>query len=189
MKEFIDEQRDVAIKFVNLLEQQEELSTQELINNLEQIKQEDPDYLDTWAFLAELYSEIGDEQQAIDNMNDGFMNALELVEGVEGVFPDVLEWGHETNQHIIRMLTEQGKLFWYNEDIVESLDLFRDLLRSNPNDELGVRHYLLAVLLGMQYEDFEDRFNKEEGYDQEVFDWFEDERHSFSEEFEMLDEG
>lgn len=115
-----------------------------------------------------------------------------MITDKNGNWPDSLEWAWLENRHIIRAIVEKGVRLWYNQKNDKALQLFRKLLKTNPNDNPGVRFYILAIKMNMTFERFEERFVKGGYYGVEIDDWFNRHFNRFPEEFgwweKMFDE-
>jgi hypothetical protein len=99
---------------------------------------------------------------------DGYDGAMNLVM-IDGEFPDELLWGFIENRHIIRMIFNYALLMWRMEDKKQAVTLMLQLLRANPEDHIGARYYIVAILEGFESEEeFEINFMKE---DEEYLDW------------------
>jgi hypothetical protein len=66
----------------------------------------------------------------------------------------------------------------------EALEIFRSLLRTNPNDNIGARYCILAIRMGLG-PDYEGRFLVEPGFidAEEISRWFEKHSRKFPDEF------
>ncbi len=186
MREFVDKNRKVALRYWKVLEDLEEgrLTTKKAIKKLREIIRKDPDFLDPYLTICELLWEEGKEEEADRVLDEAYQRALRLITDEEGNWPDRLEWGWLENRHILRTLLNKGIERWDKGYTEEALSIFRNLLRTNPNDNLGVRDFILAIRKGMSYEEFERRFNKGGYYDSELVEWFEKHYKEFPDEFE-----
>jgi len=57
-------------------------------------------------------------------------------------------------------------------------------LQTNPGDDVGARHLILAIKMNMSFDDFEKRFNKGGYYDSEMMEWFDKNYKKFPDEFD-----
>ncbi len=63
--------------------------------------------------------------------------------------------------------------------------MLRKLLRSNPGDNIGAREYILAIRMGMTFEEFEKTFQSQFGYDAlKMMEWFDKNSRRFPDEFD-----
>lgn len=69
-----------------------------------------------------------------------------MVTEKSGQWPEKLEWGWIENRHIIRAFVNMGILYWKKNKTLEAYSLFQKLLETNPNDNAGVRYFMLAIL-------------------------------------------
>ena len=83
----------------------------------------------------------------------------------DGNLPDSIEWGYIENRHIIRLMYDFAGMMWTNGQKENAFEVYSFLLKSNPNDNLGVRYALVALLDGVSciYE-LNDMFTKSDGY-------------------------
>ncbi|NOX35920.1 MAG: tetratricopeptide repeat protein [Calditrichaeota bacterium] len=183
-KEFIDQDREVAGEFYDLIEKLDNLPIQTAKKELQKLIRKDPDFLDSYLLLAELHLEE-DDLEARDRLIDqAYQRAVQLITDETGQWPEELRWGWWRNRHIIRALLTKGIQLWETGEDKAALELFRYLLRSNPNDNPGVRFYILGVRMGMSFQDFERRFNKGGYYDEDLDEWFAKNSARFPDEFD-----
>jgi tetratricopeptide (TPR) repeat protein len=140
--------------------------------------------LDSYTFLHEILFRENKAKEAKKVLNEAYERAIKLIRDENGNWPDVLEWGRLENRHIIRTIQNKAISSWRSNDIECALDLFRNLLRTNPGDNIGARHYILAIRMGMSFQQFEAQFNKDGFYDVELIDWFDENYPKFPDEFE-----
>jgi len=187
VKEFYDKSHSsVALKFYDIVEMyyDENVDVEQIKNELKALIKRDPDYFDPYLLLYEILLKEGKRREAEEILNEAYKRAIEIITDEKGNWPDVMLWSWLENRHIIRTIVEKSLLLWENKKENEALDLFRKLLKTNPNDNPGVRFYILAIKMGMSLNKFEQRFNKGGFYDEELFEWFENNYTNFPEEFE-----
>ena len=61
-------------------------------------------------------------------------------------------------------------------------------MRMNPNDNGGNRYFILAIKMGMDFQGFMDRFDRDGYYDNEIDKWFNDHYTNFPDELGWWDE-
>ncbi len=110
-----------------------------------------------------------------------------MVANMDGDYPKSLPWGWLENRHIIRALCNFALLQWEQDHIRLSLEIYRKLLASNLNDNIGARYSILAILLGYG-PDYEALFLPDTGpifgLDANKMDaWFDANAPKFSNEF------
>tara|TARA_Y100000294_G_C8568677_1_gene341874 strand:+ start:3751 stop:4332 length:582 start_codon:yes stop_codon:yes gene_type:complete len=185
MRDLIDKDHKVMDDYYELLERYEEgdFSKVKMINELKKLIKEDPYFFDSYSSLYLLLSESKKEKEAIKLLNEGYKKSLEVILDKKGEWPDSMEWGFLENRHVIRIILNKAILEWELEDNDVALDLFRNLLRTNPRDNAGVRFYILAIKMKMTFDDYEEKFNRGGYYDSDSWKWFNENVESFSDEF------
>lgn len=180
---FVDKDRPVQTKYYDLLETPDITTNDEMEQAMKKLIKKDPDFLDSYLILYEIYKNEEQFQKAQDILDKAFKRAINLIIDKKGNWPEELLWGFLGNRHIIRTLFIKAVSLWSNEDTEEALGIFRKLLKTNPNDNVGARNYLLAIRKGMTFEEYENRFDKGGYYDMESMKWFNDHAPEFPDEF------
>ncbi|HUV85707.1 MAG TPA: tetratricopeptide repeat protein [bacterium] len=145
---------------------------------------EDPDFLDSYLTLREILLERGKYAKAERLLNEAYVRALQLIRDAAGNWPDELPWDRWGNRHIIRALLAKAEDLWEAGENEKALDILRRLLRTNLNDNIGARYYILAIRLGMDFDTFYERFEDEYGYyDGSILEWFNGNYSLFPEDF------
>jgi len=196
MYEFVDEadRYEVQTAYWDFLESEEE-DAKKAIKALKKIIKKDPDFFDPYVTLSEYYEYAGDDMESFNILKEGYERAMKMVIH-KGRFPDVLSWLFMENRHIIRMMYNYALKMWKIGEKDEALRVMQQLLASNPNDNIGARYGIVALLEG--YEDmqsWEENFVSKSGYGLnalEVEKWFEKHAKKYPEEigcwFEMTQE-
>lgn len=185
--EFVDKRREVSRMYNDLLERLKDLPVSTFKKELQKLINRDPDFFDSYLLLAELYFEEGATEARNRLIDQAYQRAIRLITDEKEQWPKRLEWGWLQNRHIIRTLVTKGIQLWESGNNQEALALFRNLLQSNPNDNPGVRFFILAIRMGMRYEDFQRRFEKEGFYDETLCDWFDKNYKNWPDEFDWWD--
>ena len=173
MREFVDVERVVAQKVEKAKSLLKEGKIDKVKTLLEEAIREDPYYLESYILLSEIYEMEGNIKEAEEVLESAYKKARELI-SVEEKLPDRLEWRHPTNRHIINAMINRGVFYWELGEIDRAIKVFKEVYRLNPTDEPGVRFYLLALLEGMSFDEFEQVFSRDEGYDyKDLAHWFE----------------
>lgn len=60
-----------------------------------------------------------------------------------------MEWGYMDNRAYLRAIQYRGDLYWDNGENEKAIELFRLLLKLNPNDNQGVRYEIAALYAGL----------------------------------------
>ncbi|WP_461829848.1 tetratricopeptide repeat protein [Aquifex sp.] len=179
MREFVDKEREAAKKLPQVIRKYK-FNIPMLIKALKELIEEDPYYLETYVFLAEIMENEGNFKEAERILLEAYERAMELIKDEEGKLPDRLEWKHPTNRHIIKALVEAGVMLWEVGELDRALEIFKTIYRLNPADEPGVRYYILGILENMDFEEFESVFTKEGEYDKKSLEnWFNRKKEKF----------
>jgi len=132
----------------------------------------DPYFLETYLLVAKLLEDSDCKKDAERILTLAYEKALELVTDEAGKWPDKLEWGWLENRHIIRTFIDMGLSYWKNNKPQKAYNLFKKLLKTNPNDNQGVRYFMLAILEEMSKKKFDERFGKDGFWDDKIDSWF-----------------
>jgi len=183
-REYVDKDHKVMDAYYDLYERYGGKNTKSIKRQLRKLIDEDPDFFDTYLLLGRILEDEGEIQEAEMILDNAYQRVLKLLTDKNGDWPDVLEWGWLENRHIIRTVLNKAIALWENGELDNALDLFRKLLKTNPDDNAGVRTYILAIRMNMTFEGFEERFNIDGFYDGELFDWFDENYKNFLDEFD-----
>jgi tetratricopeptide (TPR) repeat protein len=183
-REYVDKGHKVMDSYYGLCEKYDGSNASSIKSQLKRLIEKDPDFLDSYLLLYEILRGEGNFPEAERVLNDAYERTLKLITDKKGNWPDILEWGWLENRHIIRTILNKAISLWENKNIDGALDLLRKLLKTNPNDNVGARDYILAIRMNMSFEEFEKRFNKGGYYDMELSDWFDKNYIKFPDEFD-----
>lgn len=183
---FIDKNRPVQQKYHELLDRmdQESMSQQKIIKLMERLIDQDPHFLDPYLYLHEIYQYENKQRKATEILNSAFDQAIELITNKKGEWPQALYWGWTENRHIIRTILNKALSEWDQGNNEEAAQLLRKLFKTNPQDNIGARYYILAIRLGFTLAGFEDRFNKGGYYNNDLNNWFDEHASRYPEEFD-----
>lgn len=156
-----------------------------LRKNLNSLIEKDPDFLDPYLVLCEIWEDEGNSKEADSLLDVAYKRALKLILDKDGNWPDILEWGFLENRHIIRTILNKAISLWDHQAADEALEIFRKLLHTNPNDNAGARYFILAIRRNMTFKEYEDRFDKGGYYDMDTEKWFAKNYTKFIGEFEQ----
>ena len=183
-REFIDESHSVSGEYYDLLEGLDlDPSEEEVKRELRKLILKDHLFLDPYLILYDILMDEEEFEEGERLLDRAFGFALELVCDQSGNWPDLLQWGFMENRHIIRTFLNKAEVLWSKFEFVLALDLYRKLLRTDLNDKAGVRMYILALKMGLSFEEFEKQFNRGGHYDSELNKWFNQNYKKFPEEF------
>ncbi len=182
-REFMDKDRTVVREFDEIDEKFEQVY-ETVISQLEKLIKADPDYFDIYLLLYRLFKFQGNYLDARKTLDKAYKRAIKLITDENGNWPDVLMWGWMDNRHIIRTIATKATFLWEEGKFIEALELFRKLLKTNPSDNIGARHLILAIRMGISPSEFNRRFDKG-GYSDRTLDvWFDKNSVKFPDEFD-----
>jgi len=173
MVEFVDVKKDAERELEKIRELEREGKVEEFKEGLKKLIEKDPYYLEPYVILSDVYEMEGRLKDAEYLLREAYLRAKELI-SKKGNLPDRLEWRHLTNRHIIKALINWGIFLWELGEVEEALKVLKEVYEMNPQDEPGVRYYILAILEGMSFDEFEQVFTKDGEYNREDLEhWFE----------------
>ncbi len=187
--EFMDEDHAVIDEYYEITEQfqSQQISLSAVKKSMVRLIKTDEQFLDTYLFQAQIEYDEEDYDEYSRLLWDAYLKALHKVANANGNYPTSLPWGWLENRHIIRALCNFALLQWEQGNIRLSLEIYRKLLASNLNDNIGARYSILAIRLGYN-PNYEALFLPESGpvYGldaKKMDDWFSLNAPKFSEEF------
>jgi tetratricopeptide (TPR) repeat protein len=183
LREYVDKDHEVRNTYYDLRERYTGRNAKTIKKQLEELIEKDPDFLDSYTFLHEIMFRENKVKEAKRVLNEAYERAVNLITDENGNWPDILEWGWVENRHNIRAILNEAVLSWGSNDTEYALNLFRNLLKTNPGDNPGVRFYILAIRMGIGFRQFEKRFNRGGFYHTDLHDWFEENYRKFPDEF------
>lgn len=182
--EYQDRNHEVMTLYYDLCENASDIDKQIVKRKLTEFMDKDPEFLDSYLYLRNIYLYEENEKEADRLLDDAFSKAIEIITDEEGNWPDMLEWAWLENRHIIRTILNKALKAWEKKDTDEALGLLRKLLRTNPGDNVGSRNFILAIRMNMSYDEFEDTFDKGGYYDMDLIHWFDKNYTQFPDEFD-----
>ena len=183
LREYVDRDHEVMDTYYDLCERYTGRNAKTIKKQLEELIKRDPDFLDSYIFLYRILFRENKAKEAKKVLNEAYERAVKLITDENGNWPDILEWGWLENRHIIRAILNKGVLSWGSNDTECAITIFRNLLKTNPCDNPGVRFYILAIRMGISFRKFEKRFNRGGFYHQDLLEWFEENYQKFPDEF------
>ncbi len=164
-----------------------QVSLTETKQSLRQLIKIDKQFLDTYLYLAQMEYDEENYEEYSRLVWEAYLKAVQMVVNADGDYPKSLPWGWLENRHIIRALCNFALLQWDQDHIRLSLEIYRKLLASNLNDNIGARYSILAIRLGYGSE-YEALFLPDSGpifgLDAKKMDaWFDANAPKFSNEF------
>ena len=157
INEFIDKERKIMSNYHSALENN--LRRGQMKNQMRKFIEKDPDFFDTYLALADFLYEDEEYFEADELLRTAFTRALKRIVDKDGNWPKVMPWGFLENRHLIRAIDRWAYKLWEDDHNEYALEIFRKLLKSNPNDNVGARYEILAILLGHGQEWQEEEFS------------------------------
>lgn len=105
----------------------------------------DSDYVQNYVGLAHLYGNTGETEKAEENIRIAF----EKVQKKFPKWPKDLGWGDLDNRAYLRAIQYRADLCVDEKDEEKAKELYRLLLKLNPNDNQGVRYVLAGLYAGI----------------------------------------
>jgi tetratricopeptide (TPR) repeat protein len=183
-REFVDKDHEVMDAYYDLCESYDGRNAKKVKKELRKLIEQDPDFLDTSVMFFGILQDEGKLKEAEAVLDQAFQRAIRLITDKNGRWPDELRWGWLENRHIIRTIVNKAISLWSEDKNDEALDLFRKLLRTNPNDNPGVRCLILGIRMGMSHAEFEVKFDRGGFWDSDIHEWFAQNHDKFPEEFD-----
>jgi len=187
--EFMDKDHIVMDEYYEATEQfhAQQVSLTDTKASLRRLIKIDNRFLDSYLFLAQIEYDEENYEEYARLLWDAYIKALHLVANAEGDYPKSLSWSWLENRHVIRALCNFALLQWEQGRIRLSLEIYRKLLASNLNDNIGARYSILAIRLGYG-PDYEELFLPDQGpiYGLDAVkmnDWFDVNAPKFADEF------
>ncbi len=133
-----------------------------------------PSFFEPPLMLIDMLREEGKMDEADKLLSTSFDRVMSAISNKNGELPDLLVWGLVENRSIMRIIVQQGIVFWEANWKARAKALFQEILRMDLEDRLGVRFYILAILEHMSHDDFEFTFIDSNGfYKESLTPWFE----------------
>jgi hypothetical protein len=189
IEEFLDKPRTARNKYYELTESYEsrDVTFTKVYADMTQLIEKDGQFLDPYLEITEMAHEVGKDGLYQNILWRAYMTAVSLIANKAGKYPKSLPWAWYENRHIIRGLNDFALLQWEIGEARLALEIYRKLLASNLNDNIGARYSILALQLGYGPE-YEAEFLPKKGpvYGLEAVKlekWFSDNAKNFTEEF------
>lgn len=184
IKELVLESPKLMSQYYDLIEA--DPKPEELIKVLKKMIRKDPDFFDPYLALAGTLDEKEEPDKAYDIRKEAFRKAMLKIVDKKGNWPEEMPWGFLENRHLIRALVVFARELWEQERYDFALYLYRKLLKTNPNDNIGARYEILAIQLGLDPDYAEEMFpasmpNTVDAIKSE--DWFQENAKKFPEDF------
>lgn len=109
----------------------------------------DKDYVQTYIGLICAYGATGNAKKREEAIKIAYEKTLKKFPK----WPKRMEWGMMENRAYMRAIQYMGELYWDKGENDKAIELFRLLLKLNPNDNQGVRYEIAALYVGLTGED------------------------------------
>jgi tetratricopeptide (TPR) repeat protein len=106
--------------------------------------------------FAHVYGTLGDKLKA----NEHIRKAYEETQRLFSLWPKRMEWGVMENRPYMRAIQYRADLYADAKEDEKAIELYRLLLRMNPNDNQGVRYTLSGVYAGISGEEINAMFDE-----------------------------
>jgi len=188
--EFIDSDREVADKYYEILDSN--VSPKKMLEKMYQLIAKDKDFYDPYLIAYKILFAQGNNKEAAQLLSEAYDRAIDRITDVHGNWPKEMLWGFLENRHLMRTIESYAYFCWEAGKTDVALDIFRRLFRTNPNDNQGTRHSILALRLGLGSQEWQKPF--EVMRDGSVLgleavkltEWFETNAKRFPEEFQWF---
>lgn len=157
INEFIDKEHKVMTNYYSVLENN--LRPGQTKSQMRKFIEKDPDFLDPYLVLADLLYEDEEYIEGDELLRTAFTRALKRIVDKDGNWPKFLPWGFLENRHLIRAIDRWAYKLWEDGRNEYALQIFRKLLKSNTNDNIGARYNILAILLEHEVDWREEEFS------------------------------
>lgn len=148
LREFMEKPRKVMNEFYEITDSEHNT------DDIRALIERDPDFYDSYLYVANDLRKLRQELQARQLEDEAFKRACNRIQDKRGNWPDKMPWGWFENRHIIRALVAGADNFWKDGKIDEALNIYRKLLHSNLNDNIGARYAIIALCLGLTYKKY-----------------------------------
>ncbi|MDA3840760.1 MAG: tetratricopeptide repeat protein [Patescibacteria group bacterium] len=188
LKEFVDDNHhEVMDDFYDIYES--EMSDNEVEIELRRLIEVDEYFFDSYISLADILSHSNRVEEADELLQAAYTKALMKIVDKDGNWPKELRWGYLENRHLMRVIEAYGFLCWRKGKTEQALFIFRKLLRANPLDNQGIRHYILAIRLGLDEDKWSRPFQAKNSFPGaldafKMSDWFNRNVKKYSDEFD-----
>jgi len=129
---------------------------EEAIEILQEILKMDMDFVPAYVGLAAGFRELGNFKKERECANLGF----EITKKMFPVWPKRIEWGIMDNRAYMRSICDKATISQISGDRKTSEELYRLLLKMNPNDNQGIRYLIAGMFASLGPKDIDDMFDE-----------------------------
>jgi len=133
----------------------------------------DENYMQTYIGFIHIYEILKDNKQVHKYIDKAYEITLKKF----SKWPRRMEWGDIDNRAYMRAIQYRADLFADDSDMEKAVELYRLLLKMNPDDNQGVRYTLAGLYAGISREEINKMFA--EGNKIQNWDKLEDLVHKF----------
>lgn len=157
-REFIDEPHYEASEAFEdaVFAYRADSNIKKFITALKKIITSDPYFSDPYYALSDYYIQTDDTDKATQYLEQSAVRTKQYIRDDNGELPDLLEWRHIGNRHLIRSLLYNAFDVMNYGNTESAIAEFRYLLRANPSDDTNVRFVLLGILVFPTSDEFFD---------------------------------
>lgn len=184
MRKFVDIDHPIQYDYDEIIEMRDIVSNTAVVFELKALIEEDPFYFDPYLTLAGILESEGNLLEALHLRELAYELALDTILDEDNKWPDTLDWVFIENRHIIRALFSMVDIYWQNNQAQKALYLLRNLLRVNPLDNIEARYNILAIRMGLSFQEFQKLTDRNENGGFDIGEWFESNKNQFPEDFD-----
>ncbi|OGZ65341.1 MAG: hypothetical protein A3C50_01405 [Candidatus Staskawiczbacteria bacterium RIFCSPHIGHO2_02_FULL_43_16] len=136
----------------------------EALKLLEKALELDLNYVQTYIGFVQAYGSLGDKIKARENIKKAF----ELTQEQFPKWPKEMPWGDIDNRAYLRAIGWMADEYADNGKKSEAEELYRLLLKLNPNDNQGIRYTMAGLCAGISGREINKMFdegNKKQNWD------------------------
>lgn len=124
------------------------------IKLLERAIKIDPHYVEAYVGMFVVYRNRKDKRKYREYVDKAFEETRRKFPK----WPKELEWGFIDNRQYLRAICEKACLYWDDDENGKAEELFRLLLKLNPNDNQGIRYLIAGIFKGLKGDDINRMF-------------------------------
>ena len=115
----------------------------------------DEDYVQTYIGFICVYGALGKDEDREKMTKMAYSKTLKKFPE----WPEKMEWGWLDNRAHLLAIQYMAELYWDKGQDDGAVELFRLLLKLNPNDNQGVRYEIAGLYAGLKGDDINDMFD------------------------------
>lgn len=114
------------------------------------------DYVQTHIGLISVFGQLGKKKDFEKAVKIAYEKTLKKFPK----WPKTMEWGWLENRAYLRAIQYMAELHWDNGENKKAIELFRLLLKLNPNDNQGIRYEIAGLYAGLYSENISEMFEE-----------------------------